>query len=665
MKRATKVILLMLVALSPHMASAMYTVAPYSSSQGQLVYQSIDKPGEYLKAPTLNSDVNIHITGIVARVKVTQTFTNPTSEWLNGLYVFPLPELAAVDHLQMRIGQRLIEGQIQVKEKARQIFAQAKKAGKKASLVEQRQGNLFTNQLANIGPGETVVVSIEYQQSVDYDQGQFSIRFPMVAAPRYTPPSDGNRVQSVPVEIALKPDDSQDPHQVSLSVMLQSGMALSHVRSDFHPIRVNELNSEQYQVTLESNQVLANRDFVLRWRPNNIDSVQAALFTQDVDDERYALLMVIPPLAALTPDQVLAKEVIFVIDTSGSMYGESIAQAKQALLQGLDMLGDDDKFNVIEFNSDASALFASAMTASTENIAYAKNQISRLQAEGGTNIELALDKSLTPVSEDGLLRQVVFITDGGVSNEEALFGKIRNTLGESRLFTVGIGSAPNSRFMRGAATLGRGTFTYIGAPNQVGEQMSALFRKLQNPVLRDVTIRAGDDSSLSHLDFWPNPVRDLYLGEPLMVSLKLPQNTQNLSVQGQLAGSDWYLDLPVDSNNKAKGLDVLWARNKIRSLNDAALNPILRKQLESQIAELGMQYHLVTRFTSLVAVDVTPTRPEGQANYDKTIANHRPAGMPHGQLPQGATSAQLQLLSGLLLLVLCLMMRCYCTKDSV
>jgi Ca-activated chloride channel family protein len=339
------------------------------------------------------------------------------------------------------------------------------------------------------------------------------------------------------------------------------------------------------------------------------------------------------------------------------MHGESMEQAKAALLLGLDKLKATDRFNIVEFNSTANRLFNSAMPASSESISRARRFVRGLIAQGGTNIADALNEVLHPNRDDGVLRQLIFITDGSVANEQELFDMIHADLGDSRLFTVGIGSAPNSRFMRGAATFGRGTFTYIGAVSQVKEKMAQLFSKLENPFLSDISITGNDGSELDvQADYWPNPVGDLYLGEPLMVSLKLSLGQQNLSISGQLASQDWHMDLPITSGGTHKGLDVLWARNKIRSLSENARTPTERKNNALLITELGLVHHLVTRYTSLIAVDVTPSNLDSEQATTKTVKTHRPDGWtahkPHGQLPRGATSAQLNLIVGLSLLLL-------------
>ena len=685
---ASKIILVMVVCLSPFLminkvsADAMPVVHSSDSERGHLLFE---QDGVYRLAPTLKTQVDMNITGLIARVKVAQVFSNPTKHWLNAVYTFPLPDKSAVDRLKMYVGERVIEGQIETRKKAKKVFETAKRTGKKATLIEQQRSNVFRNNIANIAPGETIEVLIEYQQTLDYNMGEFSIRFPMVVAPRYVPnlnPIDGfgadgwatsnhsdseeKRPQNPQQIKALAQHNSLNspikgaydkPHDVSIHVALDSGFMLDELESDFHPIDITEITTGSYDIYLNNGTTLANRDFVLRWRPMPNEVPQGAFFSQQVEGENYGLLMLLPPIEQAA--QVMSKEVVFVIDTSGSMSGESMAQAKAALYSGLDRLNSGDRFNVVAFSQQTSALYSRSMPVNKSNKDAAKAFIYHLVSEGGTNIAGALLASLPRTTDESMVRQVVFVTDGSVSNEEELFDLIHEHLGDSRLFTVGIGSAPNSRFMRGAARVGRGTYTYIGATHQVKAQMDELLQKLASPVLSDIELNDTSGVNMANIiDYWPNPIADLYLGEPLMVSLKLPSDMQNLTVKGKLADNDWQMALPIGIDNKgaaANGLDVLWARNKIASLSESARNAKQRVNNEKQIEQLGLKHHLVTRYTSLIAVDVTPAKNTVDKGIDTRVANHLPHGWtshrPHGQLPQGATSAPLQLLTGLLLLL--------------
>ncbi|MFT5164509.1 MAG: Ca-activated chloride channel family protein [Alteromonadaceae bacterium] len=695
MKTATmKLILIVVALLSPaygydesveHSSNRFgKSVALHDGEQGRLVFTAQDEEDggltRYYLAPPLKTDVSMTITGLIARVSVKQQFTNPNQQWLDGVYTFPLPEMAAVDHMSMIIGERVIQGQIKAKQEARQIYNKAKKAGKKASLVEQHRPNIFANNVANIGPGETITIEIQYQQTLQYDQGEFSLRFPMVVAPRYIPGKgmiegfDGSGwaqntdevLDASSITPGIKGDNDSDSHEVSINIDLQTGFELASLSSDFHPLKINELNSRQFAITLDEQTVIANRDFVLRFKPVSSSMPQGAFFTQQRGEHNYALLMLLPPYEPVDESQLLNKEMIFVIDTSGSMHGESMSQAKEALQSGLNRLKPTDRFNVVEFNSHTYKLFPRAVAPTPGNLSRARLYVDGLVAEGGTQIDEALLQVLHNSDDVSVLRQVIFITDGSVGNEEDLFDIIDQQLGDSRLFTIGIGSAPNSHFMRGAATLGRGTFTYIGAVEQVKSKISALFAKLESPLLSDIKISGLSDSQ--PVDYWPNPISDLYLGEPLIVSLKLPADLQNLTVSGKMATQPWQMDLPIATGGTEKGLDVLWARNKIQSLSEQARTPVERKIVGKAITELALTHHLVSRYTSLVAVDVTPSKPESQSSVKKAVVNHLPDGWtdhkPHGQLPRGATSAPLNLLLGLLLLLAAIVVQLYRQKGA-
>lgn len=635
---------------------------PDQVQTGRLLLQA-DDTSPHVAAPTLDTRVNIDVTGMVARVDVEQRFSNPGQTWVNGVYVFPLPETAAVDHLSMQVGERVIEGHIKAREEARRIYDQARTTGTKASLVEQQRPNLFTSRIANIGPGETIVVRIQYQQAVAYQQGRFSLRFPLTPGIRYIPGtrlasgfdgggwsfntdqvSDASEITPPTVEPG---QNSGNP--VSLDVQLRTGFPLARIDSPYHAIVSTPSGPGKYRVRLAQGSVPADRDFELTWEPQAGQTPQAALFTQQDGADHYALLMLLPPIEPQEGNGLLPREVIYVVDTSGSMAGTSIEQARRALLLGLDRLRPGDSFNVVQFNSTTDALAPRALPVTPGNLARARSYVHALRADGGTEIAMALRAVLHGERDGTRLRQVVFLTDGSVGNEEALFTVIHERLGDSRLYTVGIGSAPNSYFMREAADLGRGTFTHIGEVGEVQERMDELFAKLEFPVLSD--IRLGWDGG-GTADYWPNPVRDLYLHEPLVVSLKLGGGEQTLHIDGRMNGQAWSKVLPVHAGGTGSGLDVLWARNRIRSLDQQRSRGVPADRIKTAITELGLKHHIVTAYTSLVAVDVTPSKPSDRRATDATVPNLKPAGWamaaPPGRLPQTATAAPLQLLLGTL-----------------
>jgi Ca-activated chloride channel family protein len=641
-----------LVGAAGVIASAAEAATPDGPAPG-LRFRGSDVP-----APLVATEVSIDVAGSVARTRVTQRFVNPDAGWREGVYVFPLPEGAAVDHLDMRIGERRIEGQIRERGEARREYEQAKREGKKSALVEEERPNLFTTSVAPIGPHEEIVVSIEYQETLRYDSGTFSLRFPMAVTPRYLPgtpaggpPSGtgwGSDTDAVPDGSRVTPPVVH-PAQgsvlpVTLEATIDAGFPLARLESRYHTVRIDERADGRVTVRLDG-PVPATRDFELQWTPEVGHEPGAAVFAERRDDRSYALVMLVPGSPDANAPR-MPREVTFIIDTSGSMAGASIQQAKAALLLALERLAPGDRFNVIEFNSRSRPLFAAPMPVDPATTGRARAFVSGLRADGGTEMREALMLALAPSRAEGYVRQVVFLTDGAVGNEDELFRLIRERLDDRRLFTVGIGSAPNSHFMTKAARFGRGTFTYIGDAREVQERMTALFRKLESPVLTDVSIVWPHA-----VESWPQAVPDLYAGEPIVVSAALPALSGDVVIRARRGGTPWQATVPLGVSGESSGIGVLWARAKIDALSDAAVAGANADDIRAEIVRVALAHHLVSRYTSLVAVDVTPTAPAG-IDVKKTAV---PGNLPDGQsfeaifdgLPQTATRARFDMLVAL------------------
>lgn len=630
------------------------------------------KSGAYAHAaPLLDTDVLIQVSGPLARTRVVQTFRNPGDSWLEGVYVFPLPEQAAVDRLRMRIGERVIEGEIHEREAARAAYDQARSAGKQASLVEQQRPNMFTTRVASIAPHAEIRIEIEYQQTLTWEQadnsGRYSLRFPMVVGPRYIPgtplhtppePGDGwapdtDRVADAShITPPVAHSDAGPVNPLKLRIELDAGAPIASVRSHHHPIRTDTPSPNTRNITLADGAIFADRDFELSWTLAAGTAPSAVLFADPGRERTHALLMLMPP--AMAPDTArLPREVVFVVDTSGSMLGTSIEQAREALALALQRLPAGDRFNVIEFNSASRALFDSARPASPTNIVEAVAWVRALEAEGGTEMVPALARALDGSSDAARVRQVIFLTDGAVGNEDELFGLIQRQLGDTRLFTIGIGSAPNSHFMRKAAQSGRGTFTYIGNLDDVQARMSELFAKLEAPVLKGVTVRWSDNPDV---DMTPRHIPDLYLGEPVLVSAALAHASGDVEISGSSGAVQWATRVSLADANHGHGVGVLWARNKIAALLDTLHDGANEDEIRAAVVAIALEHHLVSKYTSLVAVDKTPARPAQDELKSAAVPTNLPAGWDadavFGELPRGATDARWNLLVGILALLL-------------
>ncbi|WP_455234537.1 marine proteobacterial sortase target protein [Thiogranum longum] len=660
-----------LLLLNTASASAEKLWQPENSTRGSLWLRN-EQQTSYQPAPTLETAVTMDITAMLARVRVRQTFHNPAAGWAEGVYVFPLPEQAAVDHLRMHIGERIIEGQIKEREEAKKTYEKARKAGQRASLVEQERPNIFTTSLANIAPGESITVEIEYQQTVHYVDGTFRLRFPMVVGPRYIPGHSADQEQRVStfagtgwaqptsqvpdaarITAPVRLPGTSLANPVTLDIHLDTGIPLASVTSSYHDIEQQQTAAGGYHVRLADGPVPADRDFELVWRPHDDTAPRAAWFTQKQNNQYYGLLMLLPPRQQSETDSI-GREVVFVIDTSGSMHGDSIEQARNALLLALERLTAKDRFNVIRFNHSTDSLFPESRSANTGNLAIAHNFVAGLAADGGTEMLPALQTALQDQEETSGIRQVIFLTDGSVGNERELFKVIRKQLGKSRLFTIGIGSAPNSYFMRKAAQYGRGTFTYIGKNSEVMEKMSELFMKLERPALTDIQVDVPQGVTLEML---PGRIPDLYIGEPLLLAFKGQSMPAQLTVSGRMANQSWQTSVTLKGGRQGATLAPEWGRRKITELmtrlHDAE-NDAARQTLRNEVVATALRHHLVSRYTSLVAVDVTPARKRDELLQQHAMKTNLPRGWSYEHvfgLPRTATAATLQMIIGLLLLI--------------
>ncbi len=657
---------------------------------GQLLLRhSTDQ--DYQPAVMQRSNVHFAISGMIATVTLEQVFRNDSDDFVEGIYAFPLPSEAAVRALEMHIGERRIVGKVREKQAAKKIYAQAKRAGKKASLVEQQRPNLFTNRVANIAPGEEVSIRLEYVQPVHYAMGKFSLRFPMTITPRFMPGvplRDLDGEQELPaMEIApylgwaMPTDEVPDAHLISplllppgaaaqdtrntitVSATLDVGMPLSMVSSTYHDIVLSR-RAGVYDLSLVDGTAKMNRDFLLEWQPVAGSAPEAAFFTEEVDGQYYGMLIVVPP-AQPAAVAAIPREVVFVVDTSGSMGGVSIEQARASLSLALRQLTASDRFNIIAFDSNHRSLHTQSVPATDHFVQHALEFVRTLNASGGTQMMPALRAALADAEKPAagqeaiFLRQVVFITDGAVGNEDALFREIGNRLGNSRLFTVGIGSAPNSWFMRTAAEFGRGTYTHIGDLNEVGARMGALFEQLARPAAIDFAIEwplAGET--------WPQRVPDLYFGEPITVSVNFgkTQPSGEVTVSGKVGGKRWQRRIQihtVDRGAAHTGVASVWARRKIADILDQGLRGRDADSVREAVLPLALEHSLMSPYTSFVAVEEVISRPRDAALESRAVPNSQPEGqsLQPFAYPATATTGPAKLWFAILLLFLALILR--------
>lgn len=571
----------------------------------------------------IDTDIQIDVTGLVARVEITQQFNNSSSQWAEGIYRFPLPQGAAVDRMRVKVGKRILEGEIQEKEHARRTYEKAREAGKTTTLVEQQRRNQFETRLANIGPGETIEITIGYLQNVSYSELAYHLRLPMTFTPRWDSAGKDSDGQTSVLQVApLLTTPSATGHGLRLHARLITGVGYSAIESRYHDVDIRQVDNG-YQVELLNPHAITDRDFELSWTPALQSQPRASLTTFNNGDAVYAQLMLAPPLAdSIGP---MPREVILIIDTSGSMEGPSLAQAKAALSHALVSLGPDDYFNLLQFNSNTEQLFDESVPLAETSLYVAQNFINSLRANGGTDMAPALKTALAMPEIPGLMRQVVFITDGAVGNEAGLLKMVAQYLGGARMFTVAIGHAPNSWFMRKAAEIGRGSYVHIGKPDEVKSQMSALWGRIQTPALTDICVEWGESA-----EYYPEIIPDLYAGEPLWLLARLPSEPTMIGLCGTLNGLDWSQDIngwdAAAGDGGGDNLVKLWARKKIEALEDGLMFGADPELTRLEITGLAIEHGLLTRHTSMVAVDKTPRRDSAEQMTQSEIPGLLPAG---------------------------------------
>ncbi|MBT4521526.1 MAG: VWA domain-containing protein, partial [Halieaceae bacterium] len=453
--------------------------------------------------------------------------------------------------------------------------------------------------------------------------------------------------------------DAAPVNPIEVTASINMGMPLARVDASYHEI-ILARDDGRYDIRLVGAVVEMDRDFVLKWQPVTGSTPQAAIFTEQVDGQHYGLLMVVPPtLVGAQANVSQPREMIYVIDTSGSMGGVSIDQARESLSMALRQLRPEDRFNIIEFNSSYRALYSDAVPASRHFIGRAEEFVRQLSAGGGTEMLPALTEALAvPAGEDNAsrLRQVIFITDGAVGNELQLFEAIASSIGNNRLFTVSIGSAPNDWFMRKAAQFGRGSHTHIGDLGEVGEKMSHLFRQISSPVVLNMSVDWPEP-----VEAWPERIPDLYSGDPVMVAVKFNGGALggDVLVRGQIAGSPWSRTLRMASPSQREnpGVASLWARQKIASLLDQRLLGEREEQVRKSVLEVALAHSLMSPYTSFIAVEERISRPAGKGLNKAPVPNTRPRGQSPQAFayPRTATSGPLNLFLGSLLLFLAMM----------
>lgn len=582
------------------------------------------KDAERLQVPLKQTHVSAKITEFVAEVEVRQTYENTATNPIEVLYVFPLPENSAVNHLHMQIGDREINAEIQKRAEARRIYEKAKKEGHTAALLEQERPNVFTQSVANIPPKSKIEVVVRYVQDLSYDAGWYEFVFPMVVGPRYMPgealagPQAGKGTRAdttrVPDASRISPpyvgQGTRSGHDISLEVVANAGQPLTDIDVPTHQVSKQALSDGSLKLALKDRATVPNRDFVFRYRVAD-DRPRATLYTTNDSGPGYFSLVIQPP--GVDVDSLVGRrELIFVVDVSGSMSGLPLSLCREAINDALGGLRPVDTFNVITFASGTRRLFDGAQPVNLATLQQAQTFVSDMRAGGGTEMSKAIDAALAPRMTPGRHRYVFFLTDGFVGNEAELIEKgKRFTQGASskdtkaRVFTMGVGSSPNRHLIDGLSKAGRGVPTYVSSREDPLGAVNRFYHVIDQAILTDLHVSWG---GMDPRQVTPNQVPDLFASHALALHgeyTKPPSGALKISAR---AGKTPY-EIQVVRKDPALGarskevLGSIWARSKISDFEELLRSGENRGQAEAQITKLGLEFNLVTRFTSFVAVD--------------------------------------------------------------
>ena len=577
-------------------------------TQGEL---RAKRSGEEIPLPLKHTDVSVQISAFIASVGVEQQYNNPYDTKIEAVYVFPLPQDAAVTDFIMIIGERRIRGMIREKEEAKRLYEAAKAQGHRAALLTQERPNIFEQKVANIEPGEDIDVNITYFNTLPYRDGKFEFVFPMVVGPRFNPPGStegvgavarGNRGasgQSTEVEY-LKPGE-RSGQDIDVTVSIDAGMDIEDIHSPSHAVHVKRQGSSA-TVSLKRHDRIPNRDLVLRYRLAGDELKTALLVNESEQGNTFALLL--QPPANMVDVPRMPREMIFVLDCSGSMNGFPIEKSKEAMNRCLRSMDKDDTFQILRFSDSASSWGPVPVPATEANVREALAFIEGLHGSGGTMMIEGVKAALSFPHDERRLRVVSFMTDGYIGNEAQILRAVEERLGDSRIFSFGIGNSVNRYLIERMASFGRGTAAFVGLNEGAARAVDRFYERLAHPALCDVELDwGGSDVS----DVFPVGVPDVFVGRPVLVTGRYEGRLRGpLTIRGRVGGRYKGYEVAVNAARKRgehPGIASVWARSKIRALHEAEIKAGGDAELKHEIILTSMEHRVLSQYTAFLAVD--------------------------------------------------------------
>ena len=576
---------------------------------------------EEIPLPLKHTDVKAQIDAYIATAVVTQEYHNPYEEKIEAVYVFPLPQNAAVTDFLMIIGDREIRGMIREREQAERIYEEAKSRGYRAAILTQERPNIFTQKVANIEPGHDINIQTTFFNPLKFEDGEYEFVFPTVVGPRFNPPGftegvgavargkEGSSGQETEVSY-LKPGEFTN-HDISIEVDIDAGVEIEEIYCKTHAISVKKHGRAQATVSLSPNDGIPNKDFVLRYRVAG-DLTKTAMLTHRTDDGNYFSLVLQPPIDEKYLPR-MPREMVFVLDCSGSMSGEPIAKAKSALRRCLQRLDENDTFQIIRFSDNASSFGPDPVPATPENIKKALLFVYNLRGGGGTMMIEGIKAALNFPHDENRLRIVSFMTDGYIGNEAQILGSVHDHVGASRIFSFGVGTSVNRYLLERMAQLGRGAVAYVNLDDNSDEIVDQFYRRATYPALTDVSIDWG---GIEVTDVYPRVLPDLFVGRPIVISGRFQgRGKTSITIHGRSGSERRELSIPVDIDSEIahhKGIRSIWARWKLAELsNQETYSP--SEETKAEMTEISIDYGLICKYTAFLAVDSFEKTADGES----------------------------------------------------
>ena len=578
--------------------------------------------------PLKHTDVEVDISGFIARVTLTQEFANPSDEPVEAIYTFPMSDRAAVDSMTMTIGDRVIKGLIKRRDEAKRIYQEARDAGKAASLLDQERPNIFTQSVANIMPGDAILITISYVEYIKYEDAVYEFSFPMVVGPRYipggTPGGSPFRQPGTPqvpdadrITPPVTPEGTRAGHDISLSLRMDAGLPIQDIRSELHDVETERPSKSKAVVRLKNKKTIPNRDFVLKYRVAGKTIGDAVLVHAGAKGGFFTLIL--EPPERVSPDFITPKEMMFVIDCSGSMRGFPIEKAKKTMRMCIEQMNPNDTFNLVTFAGGVGYCFNGPVANTPANRRKALEYLDNLQGGGGTEMMKAIRAALERQNDPERLRVVCFMTDGFIGNDMEILDAIKKNAKTARVFSFGIGNGVNRFLIEGMAREGRGAAEIVTLESDGDTAAERFHERIHSPILTDITVDFGD---LPVEDVYPDPeaIPDLFTAQPLVLKGRYSETGQGtITVRGNTAVGPFEREIPVLLPEEAPEHDVLaplWARARIDWLMARDWLGIQRGQpdpeIKKAITRLGLDFSLVTQYTSFVAVEEKVINEDGK-----------------------------------------------------